>query len=229
MKIKTTKYKGRRLFYRAGTTDENCIREVLVAQSYKNRNVPFFVEENETWLDLGAHIGTFAIYAYSMGAKRVICFEGNEYNYQLLRKNCYEAEIHKEFFTASKEPKVPVFKPIKANDLYRFTAIRNKRPDGFVDNFYAGDFKEKVDGIKMDIEGSEFELIERGLLPEAKKLVMEYHFSKDKLMSNFFRRMDMLKSHFKKVYFQPSIEKLRAKGTEKYPGFYDIKVFCINL
>jgi len=123
---------------------------------------------------------------------------------------------------------VPVFKPTKDNDFYRFTAIRNKRPAGFVDNFYAGDFKEKVDGVKMDIEGSEFDLIEKELLPKARKLVMEYHFSKDKSMKNFFRRMDILRTAYKTIYYQPSIERLREKGTEKYPGFYDIKVFCID-
>jgi FkbM family methyltransferase len=228
MNIKIAKYKNRKFFYREGSTDENCIKEVLINQSYKNRNVPFYVEKGEVWLDLGAHIGTFAIYAYTLGVKEVICFEGNEHNYQLLKKNCPEAKIYKQFFTASKELKLPVYKPIKKNDFYRFTILENKRFDSFVDNFYAGNFKEKISGLKMDIEGAEFDLIEKDLLPDAEKLVMEYHFSKDKSMKNFFERIDILRSIYGKVYYQPSIEKLRNKNVERYPGFYDIKVFCIE-
>lgn len=228
MKIKITKYKGRKFFYRVGTTDENCIKEVLITESYKNRNVPFYVEKGEIWLDLGAHIGTFTLYAYALGVKKVICFEGNEDNYQILRKNCPDAEIHKQFFTASKELSLPVFRPRKASDFYRFTIIKNKRFDGFVDNFYAGDFKEKIDGIKMDIEGAEFELIDKRLLPASKKLVLEYHFSKDKSMRNFFDRMAILRENYDRVYYQPSIAKLKEKGVQKYPGFYDVKVFCVK-
>jgi len=227
MEIKAVRYNNRKFFYRFGTTDENCIKEVLVTKSYKNRNVPFYIGKGETWLDLGAHIGLFTIFAYSMGVEKVICFEGDEVNFQLLKRNCPEAEKHKKFFTASKEPKVPVFRPIKVNDFYRFSIIKNKRPVGFVDNFYAGNFKDKIDGIKMDIEGAEFELIDKGLLPASKKLVLEYHFSKDKSMRNFFDRMLLLEEDYNKVYYQKSIAKLKEKGVEKYPGFYDIKVFCI--
>jgi FkbM family methyltransferase len=228
MKILVSEFNGKKFVYRGGTTDENCVREVLLRQEYKNRNVPFYVEPGEVWLDLGAHIGTFTMYAYSCGVKHVTCFEGNEDNYALLEKNCPDATLYKKYFTHSTEVSLPVYKPTRGNDFYRFTVIKNKRLSGRVDNFYAGDFKGKLDGIKMDIEGSEFGLIDNRILPESSKLVMEYHFSKDGSMQNFFNRMDILRETYGKVYYQHSIEKLRDKGTKEYPGFYDIKVFCIG-
>jgi len=83
--------------------------------------------------------------------------------------------------------------------------IKNKRPYKTLQNFHASGFNFNVDGIKMDIEGAEFELIEQGLLPPSKKLVMEYHFSKDRSFRNFVMRMNILKKRYNNVYYIPSL------------------------
>ena len=82
------------------------------------------------------------------------------------------------------------------------------------------------DCIKMDIEGSELDMIDSRLIPDCKKLVLEYHFSNDKSMSNFNKRMNILREKFKTVYYFKSLDNMIENRVEKYPGFFDRMIYC---
>jgi len=85
---------------------------------------------------------------------------------------------------------------------------------------------KKWDGAKLDIEGSELPMIDEGKLPITDKLVMEYHFSRDnKSMKNFRRRIKILRSLYEIVKYPPSLDRVKE---DKYPGRFDILVFCKN-
>jgi hypothetical protein len=81
--------------------------------------------------------------------------------------------------------------------------------------------KERFDGVKMDIEGSEFGLIDNWFLPRCQKLVLEYHTSRDASFENLQRRLEVLESHFKNVKRPACFE--TGKG---FPPRFDQKIFC---
>lgn len=73
-----------RLYYRAGTQDELAVVEVLRDNEYR---LPERFEPTDVIVDVGAHIGTFALACLLRGARNVLCFEPNPQCVDLLRKN----------------------------------------------------------------------------------------------------------------------------------------------
>lgn len=150
--------------------------------------------------------------------------------------------------TIHKETSLPFYKGVKENDFYRNTICKTRQPhpSGMLPNIHAGlvfatDSKHpdpghpkfgdhgvfrEWDGCKMDIEGSEFGLIDAGTLPKCKKLVLEYHLSRDKELKNFRRRREILKKHFDHVHYLPSLD--QAYPDDRYPGMFDRLIFCWN-
>ena len=72
------------LSYRPGTQDELAIREVLFGNEYR---LPERFEPDDRIIDIGAHIGAFAIACLERGAKQLWCYEPVKDNFQLLNEN----------------------------------------------------------------------------------------------------------------------------------------------
>lgn len=92
---------------------------------------------------------------------------------------------------------------------------------------------QQFDGVKMDIEGSEGELIDQWLLPKCNKLVMEYHSSRDKSIENLRRRLEVLRGRFEVVSYPPEYDRIiAAGGNTSYEGnqltYFDRMVFCMG-
>ena len=82
---------------------------------------------------------------------------------------------------------------------------------------------QKLDGIKMDVEGAEIDIFDNehdwGTI---KKLTFEYHFDFDNIIDNFLSRMERLRIHFDEIYYG----KLKDGETE-YNYFPQAKmVYC---
>lgn len=84
---------------------------------------------------------------------------------------------------------------------------------------------EGFDGVKMDIEGAEMEIIERiESFKGVNKFAFEYHFDKDDSVARYNRIIEKLQKHFDVVKFSPI-----KPGIEKYTFFPPAKmVFCYN-
>lgn len=67
---------------RDGTQDEIAYREVFVENQYRLPN-----KIGGTVIDIGAHIGSFALACLQRGASRVVCFEPCPKNFALLQEN----------------------------------------------------------------------------------------------------------------------------------------------
>lgn len=228
------------LHYREGTSDERVIKEVLDTKCYRRKQDGFDVKPGERWLDLGANIGAFAAYALCLGARHVECWEPDPDCFELLKKSMVEGKrkglvtLYRSAITNVKTKTVKFYKGISPTDHYRATIIptRQPHPSGELRNTYAplmmfpGDEQRMWDGVKMDIEGSEFGLIEDGWIPKCDKLVLEYHLSRDKDMANFRRRRDILKKHFDIVYHIPSLN--QQYPNDRYPGQFDRFIYCWN-
>ena len=79
--------KNLRFRYRPGTSDEKAYAEIFTHGAYRKKKLGFDVEPGETWIDIGGHIGLFALYAISRGAKRVHVYEADAANFAMLEAN----------------------------------------------------------------------------------------------------------------------------------------------
>jgi len=68
----------------------------------------------------------------------------------------------------------------------------------------------------MDIEGSEGPLLDNWFIPQCKKLVMEYHFSRDRSVPNFKHRLSLIKNHFHSIHYTSEIDSTMAVNSERF-------------
>lgn len=170
---------------RPGTWDSRILQKTLVENEY---NLPDDMT-GMTVVDIGAHIGGFAAACHARNAKRVICYEPDPANYQILKINISELvsdvctfELYNRAVTG-----------IPATDL-KIRKLRNHdfnsgENTGHIDVFGVqenyGIFSvsinkalqaiDSVDLLKMDCEGAEWGILAEGKFTNVKKIVMEFH------------------------------------------------------
>jgi FkbM family methyltransferase len=176
LEIDEVEYKGYKFKYRPNTTDWGVIQE-----AFGGLNTAFFdVEYDEIWYDFGAHIGAFTCYAASEGAK-VISFEPIPDNLNLLFQNIELNGFENQVLIFP----CAVLKDDGELDIYNDPI--NCGHCGKYDDKGLETIKVKVKSIskiifpdtfniKLDVEGSELEILEGLDLSKVKKLVMEFHY-----------------------------------------------------
>lgn len=225
MRLKVKYHEGIPFRYRPGTTDERVFTEVVERAGYRRATAGFDVESGESWLDLGANVGAFAIYC-KLRRATATCYEPEPSCYEILVKNAPWFQTVQSAVTASKEPHVPFHVGNLETNHSRGSTfhVRTLRPIGSVRNTYAGQLGP-FGGIKMDIEGSEFGVLDNKLLPWTNKLVLEYHSSRDPSAENLARRINYLKGIYREVVYPPEYDRRIAEGgTAK--TFFDRLIFC---
>jgi hypothetical protein len=80
-------------YYRPGASDERVLREVITKATYRRSSIGFDVRQGETWLDLGANIGAFALYC-KLNHATAVCYEPDPDCFALLTLNVPEFERH---------------------------------------------------------------------------------------------------------------------------------------
>ena len=218
-------------YYRPGTTDENALQEVLVKCAYRRPSVGFDVQSGDHWLCLGSHIGSFALYCQSKGATAT-CYEPLPDNFALLKKNCPQFECHQTAISNQHAPEVTFWTSRRAHDHYRGTLLDRGKgyPQVTVKNTHASALMgRKFSGIKCDIEGGENLLLDdEWLFPQADRLVMEFHLSRDNNLENLARRIGILKQHYQHVEYCPELARLVERGTGTGKTYHDRIVYCWN-
>jgi FkbM family methyltransferase len=215
-------------YFRPNSSDVDVIREVCERKVYRKKTVGFDVEPGEHWLDLGANIGAFALYCRMRGAKAT-CYEPDPDNYAVLQKNAPGFSLVNAAVTSIDVPKLNFFKSNNPDNHYRQTImpVGRYKPAGEFFNIYAGRLPQSViwDGIKMDIEGSEFGLIDYDLIPKTRKLVLEYHTSRDRDWKHLDERLNRLKAKFKFMKYPKVLDDyIERKGDVDLR--FDQVVFC---
>lgn len=197
---------------RPETTDVKVIDEVITRNTYQKKNMDFLIKEGQTWLDLGANIGTFAVLALALGADKVVCYEPESENFQLLKENLklngFPSNRYKLYqqAVATEAGKQDLYLCKGDYNKYRHSlikirgrattpvtvttmeAVRNKDPT--------------INAIKMDIEGSEIEILENyhewnGI----DLLVFEYSFDVDSSIPRFMTIIKELEKSFTTVHY----------------------------
>lgn len=183
---------------RKGTHDPNIVGEIWSQGFYKAPG--YEIKNGDRVVDIGAHIGSFTVWALKQGAN-VLAFEPDEDNFNLLAHNVeYNHDFNKDGIAGSYElkpfavkerlgvfaidrgaegqPNTGGYKVIDATEEGAVAPVEAIEPDFIFEK------DEKVDYLKLDCEGSEYEILhymdEQGYLRLVEKIVMEWHFDKSK-------------------------------------------------
>lgn len=211
-------------FVSRGPHDDEVYREVVEARCYEKPRLGFTVRRGERWLDCGANVGAFAVWAEkTMGAEVIAyeaCRENTEVATENLRVNGCRSTVETAFVSSrpggvssvSFNERTPARSSARANGVQRF--VKNVSLAEEI-------AKHNPHGLKVDIEGGELAILDAGLpLDGIRALAVEYHFRFDKDCVAARRRIAPLLSHFK----HNSVPKTIFM-TDKWPAWQDAIMF----
>lgn len=143
------------------------------------------VRENDTVIDIGAHIGSFSLLAARRGAARIVACEPEPRNFAQLAENitrnhcgairalpiCVAGADGERLLTLDRENSA-------RNGLYGKGARRLPVRALSLPTIFAQEKIERCDFLKMDCEGAEYEIVAaapRTLLARIRCIALEYH------------------------------------------------------
>lgn len=167
-------FKG--FFIRNDTYDKQIVNEVVKCYSWMQ-------PKDEIVLDVGACFGAYSLFASQQGAKEVHCYEPEINNFNLCLKNVKNYSNIKPNNTAlvnnnKKEISFYLTKGINKGN-FSTTAFRGRKEIKVkAENFDEVLHKIKPSTIKMDCEGSEYDLLNKPLPDFVKKITLEIHLTR---------------------------------------------------
>jgi len=181
--------------YRPDSSDEKVFKEIFEKKCYRKPLINFDVGEGETWIDLGGHIGLFAIYAISKGAKKVIVYEADEDNFNLLKQNIELNNLQDKIIPhqvavvddniLGDNNTISFWK--SKNPLINYRNSIHEKSRGIKITVPAIKFNSvitsDIDGLKIDIEGAEVDILTNSdsNYQNIKKLTFEFTLKSEKL------------------------------------------------
>jgi len=216
---------------RQGTSDEKAYNEVITKKGYERKN--FKPELGEKWLDIGAHIGSFAFMYRNIGV-HVKAFEPTGETFGILQENTPGENYNFALSNFDGE-----------SMLYRNTNHKNEWRNSLKKEWRKGEKEmvqiKLVDGfiedninIKLDAEGSEKEilnhLVDTNLINKVNKLVFEWSFDINKYVPDYISVLKKLQqTHILLNVTENHLNKYSI--LEEYPPSWfpaAFKVFCIK-
>lgn len=177
---------------RPGTTDQTAAVEVIKQHVYDRGIVT--IEPDDVWLDAGANIGSFSVLAASKGAS-VVAVEPHPENISMLRLNVEGKNV--EVIAAAVavvggESSLFVCNGERNKYRHTLTPIR-RRQSIAVKVLPIQPLLDRVNAAKLDIEGSEIEVLETCDFSSIRKLVFEYHFDRCSSIPRFLAICERLR------------------------------------
>tara|TARA_R100000008_G_scaffold8252_1_gene4340 strand:+ start:92 stop:823 length:732 start_codon:yes stop_codon:yes gene_type:complete len=200
-------------FVREGTMDGFIVAEVIINDIYKIKNMLNFLnlKEPSVVVDLGAQIGGFTKYcAVSFPNTKIFSYEATKENFDLLKKNVSNfsnVKIENKIVCGNKNPtKIEWDKQDKGLGLntggIRVLYEDNKKTlenNTTLSKIIEENDIEQIDFLKIDIEGSEYNVIEdakrTGALKKVRCMVCELHVNptRGRYFGNFIEHLDDFK------------------------------------
>lgn len=207
---------GLAITYRQGTSDFKAVREV---GSYE-RNPLFAIAPGDVWLDLGGHIGYFALLALNKGAAKVVSAEPEPQNVALFNRNKRQNGFGKDKIllypaacVAGKntEGKVVLYTTPGSTSNHTLVPGTGNAGTVRVASVTLRDLLRThpdTNAVKMNVEGSECDLIRSVSWSKdtrVQKLVIKYSLDRFPDTSRFHSLIEFLKGHFKTVFVRESM------------------------
>ncbi len=183
--IRNIKFKGQNLSFDLPTeADQSVFDEIFRDNEYRDIE-GLIVKAKNPILDLGAHKGFFSIYASILNTNnaQIYAFEAAEENFLEAKKNLKENHIKNvkiknlAIWTEDTEKEF-YFSEDSHNHSFYGEGEGKKLRCTCLESIFKKNRLEKVDLIKMDLEGAEFAIIENAsldLLKKIKTIFIEYH------------------------------------------------------
>ena len=170
-------------------SDFKVVNEIFKRKIYDRQD---FIQSGETWLDIGANIGAFSLYVHLKGCKP-IGYEPCIRNYNKLLElgyECYNVAIG----TSNRQGLLYLERNNHWRHHTRATRRRLTQPINIMD---ANDLPI-CDGMKIDIEGDEVDVIYH-LKRLPSKLIFEYDGGANPKKIVYDNLLNYLKQHYKNV------------------------------
>ena len=167
--MKVKEFGKLKVAYREGTCDEDVIRECFIEDVFF-KNVPeYHLKSNHTIIDIGGHIGAFSMLAASKLKKgKVYSVEPSRDSYEFLKKNALLNNLSNIFIynlaLTDYKGTARLYHNLKTGSWGDTIAknISNEYEDvktDTLDNFMKDNNITRCDFMKMNCEGSEFQII----------------------------------------------------------------------
>lgn len=189
------------LYHRDNPWDSGIAREIWRDATYFGGD--WEIKPGDNVVDIGAHIGSFAILAGKLGAN-VWAYEPTKDNFKYLEENIKENDLEGKVHgynlaITSDGREVSMHTEFDDNNWNTGTAsvvvdtsnLNEKAQSETLDAIFLG--KGTIDFLKIDCEGAEYEILygaSVGALQQVKLISMEFHHSlqEGKLLSNFLEK-----------------------------------------
>ena len=174
---------GLKIKIRVNSTDLMALTHVWMIQEYSGDDFP--ISNDDVIIDVGAHIGLFALFASQFCKNgKIFCYEPIKENYKILIENIEMNQIQNIFpnnLAVTKETsraKIFLNDDQSGHSMFiqnkNFVEVDSKSlSDIFIDNGI-----KECDFLKLDCEGAEYEIIESlpsDLFTKINKTAIEYH------------------------------------------------------
>ncbi|MFT4600942.1 MAG: FkbM family methyltransferase [Arenicella sp.] len=184
--VKISLKNGTKFIVRARTMDRSVVKEVWLKEIYNQHGIS--VQEGDTVLDIGGHIGVFNVYAAQKSKTgKVYSFEPFSENFERLKMH---AEINKldnvslinkgvSSITGKQTLNLSPDNNTGGHSLHLKTETDKKVEIDTItlSDFYADAGITKVDFLKLDCEGAEFDIVKGNLekIKEIERIILECH------------------------------------------------------
>lgn len=191
------------------STDLTAIGETCILEDYQKINA-FKIKPGYIVFDIGAHIGSFSMYAANKGAL-VYAFEPEKNNFNKLVENIklnnYENKIKAYNYgiynkngeiSFTLENNNSAGHSISQDNASNRISIKVKKLSDVIEE----ERLKKIDLLKIDVEGSEYIILpdlNKDTYDKIDRIVGEYHLSYDVFDKNYSLIKNTLKPHYKKI------------------------------
>jgi FkbM family methyltransferase len=196
---------GLRFDCRPGTSDEKAVREVVGKKAYKRRD--FSPRDGERWIDVGANIGAFSVWAAALGA-RVEAYEPDPESAAMARHNAKLNGLSRLVttytvaLTADEHRGEATLHCNTANgNVWRNSLVKEWRggSDLTVETWPIEAVWLPHHHVKLDAEGSEMPILEKYWQHRLSGLVFEWSFDIDPSLERFRAITGLLGSRYGRV------------------------------
>jgi FkbM family methyltransferase len=190
---------GVTLHTRRNRSDFSHIDEIWAFRKYDCFG--YRVAPGEVVIDIGGNIGTFSVYAAAVcRASRVIAFEPFPDNYRMLLKNVEQNNLHmitcvNQAVAGSSGVRTMRLNPIDSgsHSLVKGTLERTVNVECCtLDDIFQRYSLSKIDYLKVDCEGSEYEILENATarLPQIRRISIEADVISDRKPEDLRRLLE---------------------------------------
>lgn len=204
---------------RKGTSDIKAVTEVVAKLSYRRR---WFELEGPGWLDLGANVGAFTCLVASRGM-RVVAYEPDPGCFAVLEQNVAlnglkNVELVNAAVVDGPPGEVVLHLNSAAGNYWRNSLIKQWRGGASiaVPSVSIASLPVGLD-CKMDIEGSEMQILESDDLPRWQRLVFEWSFDVDPSVTRFKGVVAQLREEYGDVRYGAFDESVAQWGKSWFP------------